>query len=1210
MADSTGNYQAVEQRDVELGQEGTLGAEETTPPVAAAPVREPVAAPPATLDRKPSLLARVASTLMDSSATEKDNSPKPSRPAPSPMRQMSIGPQGLVQQAMKNRGIGELTASRFKRWKHEELVDLLISQNIELRGEEYIPISNLRALADELYANKPEPQKLPPTTDEDYDKMTRAALLVQNHWIKLQAARRMRKQEEEKLSASYIASLGYAQGSSASSAAEMALEEEQQEEALQNSLRDVTADSAAGGERRAADVEAGGVAGQGQAKTAAKSMPVRKQEEWVSPSWEVARAYADARHPRKYVGEDQKFSMLSTSTGRHCCVGGFGEQCDLFGEGQVSEFGMFGPGVTNYFKWLKWNIWVFLMLSIMSIVPICFNYYGPREANNNLNTLAMTTAGNLVSLTNSTADIVIPGCSGYDYNGIDCNISGQQLALVYAYIDIISVVFVLLAYVWLRVYEKKEAIMLDQSSVHVADFSVKFTGLPKECTNTEFKNHLVKVTNQAVAGVYFAYDNSREIKGYRARGKLVQEKYHVRQKKLYYTKLINEKMKFPEPMCGWCCGYGYFFPCSCKRDKSDEVKLWARLDKKNAELGKKIKEQNLKLEGSDSTEPLCAFVTFETKIGALFAKSMYQTSWFAYFCMEEKHRFKGKALRVTDAPEPSTILWENLSFTRFERLKRRYRTATIAALLLLISFLARLFSTVVERSAQSTAGESVCPANFNSLTVEEQEAAVTADPEILHCYCDSIALSNPNNPLCQDYFNNQLRANLITYLASFMVVIINMVLEWAVNIFADYEKHHSMDSQGRSIFMRLFWLYVINSGVVFIVQVNTKDLGFIQQITGYAPAPTVINFTADWYEAVGAGIILVQLTGPIAIQASNLYAWWSFKQKRDSFHKNPLVALTQDELNHLHLGPQFKLSSRYGQVLATFFVCMIFSMGIPLLNMVGFFAFLMTYFVEKFLFIHYYRSPPRYSSSIALAATRMIPLAVVVHIIFSIWMLSIDEIFANTDSNNALTDQAGASASASNNSFIVNAWISASKKETFPLFVLLVLVVLALIFEFFSEKVFGSVGEAFVAIFGPVCSRWGAMKEIRKYNEMKQKNEKTKAAVTYSRAIQRGIFKGLATYNILQNPYYMEAFSISSKFASEHTSVNSLKFTKKNLDTSQLKGAVVASDASRAQLQAQKAKKQQTKAKVSENKPRPSPLEMTKSQIMQRAFEEDDDGAA
>lgn len=61
--------------------------------------------------------------------------------------------------------------------------------------------------------------------------------------------------------------------------------------------------------------------------------------------------------------------------------------------------------------------------------------------------------------------------------------------------------------------------------------------------------------------------------------------------------------------------------------------------------------------------------------------------------------------------------------------------------------------------------------------------------------------------------------------------------------------------------------------------------------------------------------------------------------------------------------------------------------------------------------------------------------------------------------------------------------------------------------------------------------------------------------MSYSRAVRRGIIKGnhgsgflklfivegLASYNILQNPKYKEAFGISDTFALKHATVRSLR---------------------------------------------------------------------
>lgn len=46
--------------------------------------------------------------------------------------------------------------------------------------------------------------------------------------------------------------------------------------------------------------------------------------------------------------------------------------------------------------------------------------------------------------------------------------------------------------------------------------------------------------------------------------------------------------------------------------------------------------------------------------------------------------------------------------------------------------------------------------------------------------------------------------------------------------------------------------------------------------------------------------------------------------------------------------------------------------------------------------------------------------------------------------------------------------------------------------------------------------------------------------ITYTRAVQRNLIKGMASYNLLQNPKYKEAFGISWSFAVQHHHVGSI----------------------------------------------------------------------
>ena len=74
------------------------------------------------------------------------------------------------------------------------------------------------------------------------------------------------------------------------------------------------------------------------------------ETQWVKPSWKLAKEFEAENRPHR-TGKDKKpYDWKTVTLGRHCTVGGCGEQLDLWDEGQMSEFAQFGSGITNYFK--------------------------------------------------------------------------------------------------------------------------------------------------------------------------------------------------------------------------------------------------------------------------------------------------------------------------------------------------------------------------------------------------------------------------------------------------------------------------------------------------------------------------------------------------------------------------------------------------------------------------------------------------------------------------------------------------------------------------------------------------------------------------------------------------------------------------------------------------------------------------------------------
>ena len=87
-------------------------------------------------------------------------------------------------------------------------------------------------------------------------------------------------------------------------------------------------------------------------------------------------------------------------------------------------------------------------------------------------------------------------------------------------------------------------------------------------------------------------------------------------------------------------------------------------------------------------ETLCAFVTFDHEDSALRCIEDYANSdtWWGMLVQPKPLRFRGKhVLTVSQAPEPSSIMWENLAETQMSRFLRRSCTSVVSMLLIIFS---------------------------------------------------------------------------------------------------------------------------------------------------------------------------------------------------------------------------------------------------------------------------------------------------------------------------------------------------------------------------------------------------------------------------------------------------------------------------------------------------------------------------------------------
>lgn len=225
------------------------------------------------------------------------------------------------------------------------------------------------------------------------------------------------------------------------------------------------------------------------------------------------------------------------------------------------------------------------------------------------------------------------------------------------------------------------------------------------------------------------------------------------------------------------------------------------------------------------------------------------------------------------------IIWENLSFTRWDRNKRKVATTFGALLLIVISLIMVFSSKYLEETATNNGSSqsNLCPESFGDWTKDDQRNFVDDNPSELYCYCDQFStIGQAADSYCRDYLRKNIQSQVLLYFASMIVLAVNFAIDKAINFSSSYEKHHTSDGKGMSMFMRIFILKFINTAAVFLINNNNVVL---QRVFG-VEAPSTAEFSSDWYNQIGTTIILVQLGDIFNAHAGKVYnsSIWSPSQ--------------------------------------------------------------------------------------------------------------------------------------------------------------------------------------------------------------------------------------------------------------------------------------------------------------------------------------------
>lgn len=102
---------------------------------------------------------------------------------------------------------------------------------------------------------------------------------------------------------------------------------------------------------------------------------------------------------------------------------------------------------------------------------------------------------------------------------------------------------------------------------------------------------------------------------------------------------------------------------------------------------------------------------------------------------------------------------------------------------------------------------------------------------------------------------------------------------------------------------------------------------------------------------------------------------------------------TQDDMNNYYLGPQFNIEIKYSAILNVICTNLIYGSGLPVLYFSTFLFLLLSYWLDKYVFLKVCRKPYHVDLSISHTVKQIIKGFLIIHLVWSIWIYGSPAIF-------------------------------------------------------------------------------------------------------------------------------------------------------------------------------------------------------------------------
>ena len=261
-------------------------------------------------------------------------------------------------------------------------------------------------------------------------------------------------------------------------------------------------------------------------------------------------------------------------------------------------------------------------------------------------------------------------------------------------------------------------------------------------------------------------------------------------------------------------------------------------------------------------------------------------------------------------------------------------------------------------------------------------------------------------PMCTQYALLYVTGRQLVNSVAYLVTFTNVIIESVVKTIVPYEHSHSVSELSSAISMKMYLALTLNTVLspvlakvrLFDEQANTTATAQTQ----VTPLPLsgddkYIGFPLHWYSTVGTTLVsamILDIFVPHIIPILRMCVTKQIVRRRARAAHQSFV--TQRELNDVFEGPSFDMATRLGYVLNTCACTLTFSSGLPILVPMAMASFFVSYWVDKYLILRYYKRPPQIKSTTIVQAFSTLPLVVLMHLFISMLTFGDSTVFVST----------------------------------------------------------------------------------------------------------------------------------------------------------------------------------------------------------------------